>query len=407
MTHGEVCAGGLPNTQKDTTVGKFSAFLFGRLRLNIGYQRPHLELRAVIENKAVWGTNNNIAIGLYEGWAKVHGKGFFAQLGRVALSYDDERIIGPNDFAMAAKSHDIIRVGYEGFGHKLHLIAAYNQVGKNVLSSTFYENGAQYYKTMQALWYHYDIPTTFPWGFSVLAMNVGMQAGEKGKNEHLEWQQLIGGYIRCQPQYVTVEGAYYHQLGHTQSGAKLNAFMGSVKADIHPSDQYGFVLGYDYLSGDDYVSVPRPGEIGLVFHGTERGFNPLYGSRTKFYGILDYFYESAYINGFTPGLQNAYFTVYGTPVKGLSLRGAYHYLAVATDLEGLKRTLGHSAEFKISYRFNHWLSLTASYSLMYGTETMNRLKMGSNDKFAHWGWFSFVVNPTIFEAQWFDKKKNK
>jgi len=72
-----------------------------------------------------------------------------------------------------------------------------------------------------------------------------------------------------------------------------------------PTDQYGLTLGYDYLSGDDYVPEAYGGNVGLPSHEVLRGFSPVYGSRTKFYGILDYFYESAYINSFTPGLQNA------------------------------------------------------------------------------------------------------
>ena len=124
----------------------------------MNYKRPGLQAHAVIQNGAVWGMKGNQSLNLYEGWVKLTAPcGLFAQVGRVALAYDDERIVGPNDFAMAAASHDIVRVGYEGHGHKAHVILAYNQNGDNVYSGTYYDNGLQFYKTMQTVWYHYDV----------------------------------------------------------------------------------------------------------------------------------------------------------------------------------------------------------------------------------------------------------
>ena len=158
-------------------------------------------------------------------------------------------------------------------------------------------------------------------------------------------------------------------------------------------------MGYDHLSGDDYVPVSYGG-WGLTYHDALRGFTPLYGSRTKFYGILDFFYESAYTYGFTPGLQNAFVGTFGVPVKNLNCGFTYHYLATATELRRLKRTLGHAFEFNASYQFNKDIALSAGYTLMNGTETMARLKQGEGNKTAHWGWFSLIVSPDIFKAKW-------
>ena len=120
-THGEICAGGLPRSDGDIPVDDNSAFILGRTRVIMDYSRSGLQAHAVIQNKAVWGTKGNQAINLYEGWLKMSThNGLFAQLGRIALSYDDERIIGANDFATAALSHDVLRLGYEGHGHQVH-----------------------------------------------------------------------------------------------------------------------------------------------------------------------------------------------------------------------------------------------------------------------------------------------
>ena len=406
LAHGEIVRGGLP-IDNDDEVEDRSSFLLGRTRLTADYSRRGLEAHAVIQNLAVWGSSGSSALNLYEGWAKMTARnGLFAQVGRIALSYDDERIIGTNDFAMASLSHDVLRAGYEGHGHKVHGIFGYNQNADNVYKSTYYDKGSQPYKTMQTLWYHYDIPK-LPLGASLLFMNVGLQAGIKGNTYNppsTEYQQMYGGYLKFHPKYLTLECSYYRQGGKTvdvleQKPIKIDAWMASAKATINPSDYYGFTLGYDYLSGDDYVAVIGKGSVGLPRHEVNRGFTPLYGSRTKFYGIMDYFYESAYINGFTPGLQNAFFSAFGKPVSRLDLSACYHYLAVSTDLDGLGRTLGHSIDMTASYRFTKDISLTASYTLMFGTETMNRLKQGNCNKNARWGWFSLVVSPTLFKTK--------
>ena len=406
MTHGEIVRGGLP-VNRDEEVEDKSNFLLGRTRMIVDYSRPYLQAHAVIQNKAVWGTSGDKALNLYEGWVKMTAKnGLFAQVGRIALSYDDERIIGTNDFAMAAQSHDVLRVGYEGYGHKVHAIIGYNQNAENVYKSTYYSGGSQAYKTMQTVWYHYDVPK-FPLGASLLFMNVGLQAGDSGNENKpisTEYQQMYGGYVNFHPKYLTLEGAYYKQTGKyvdpsAKQAMEVDAWMASVKATVKPSDNYGFTLGYDYLSGDDYVPVIKPGEMGMVLHNVLKGFAPLYGSRAKFYGIMDYFYESAYINGFTPGLQNAFVGAFGRPFAKFECSATYHYLAVTTGLYNLNRTLGHSIDLQASYRFTKDISLTAGYTMMFGTETMDRLKQGNSSKTARWGWFSLTISPRLFTTR--------
>ena len=407
LTHGETVRGGLP-VDGDAENEDKSNFLLGRTRFIAGYSRPGLEARAVIQNLSVWGSKGNQGLNLYETWVKMTAKnGLFAQVGRIALAYDDERIIGTNDFAMASLSHDVLRAGYEGHGHQAHAIVAYNQNAANVYKSTYYEEGSQPYKNMQTVWYHYDVPN-FPLGASLLFMNVGLQAGKKGNANNpptTEYQQMYGGYLNFHPKHVTFEASYYRQSGKTVPNGKafeIDAWMASVKATVHFSilnSQFSILTGYDYLSGDDFVPQTYGGRLGMPLHKVFKGFSPLYGSRTQFYGLMDYFYQSAYNNSFTPGLQNAFIGVSGKPVSRLDLSATYHYLAVATDLPDLNRTLGHSIDVTASYRFTKDIFLKAGHTLMFGTETMDRLKQGIGSKTARWGWFSLVISPTLFTTK--------
>ena len=75
LAHGEICAGGLPRTDgKITSSEDHSAFLFGRTRLSVGYERKWLEAKVVLQNKAVWGMKNNMSLNMYEGWVKMKAK---------------------------------------------------------------------------------------------------------------------------------------------------------------------------------------------------------------------------------------------------------------------------------------------------------------------------------------------
>ncbi len=429
MARGEIRDGGFPNDPEAENPTDRSAFVLGRGRLTLGYNRQHLvdcehplfETKLSLQYVGVWGQESTNTFNLYEAWARLTSKqGLFLQFGRQALSYDDERIIGPNDWTMAGNAHDALKLGYEGFGHKLHVLGAYNQNLANMnAGTTFFSHGAIPYKTMQMLWYHYDVPV-FPLGFSLLGINIGMQGGEKGENEHIEWQQLLGAYLRLgsdapmsypysplnAPEFSwMIEGSYYHQLGRNEFHAKINAFMASVKATIQPSHFYGFELGYDFLSGDDYVAVLKPNSMGLPFHAVMKGFNPVYGSHHKFYGAMDFFYVSTFINDFSPGLQNAFLKAYVNPVKGLNISASYHYMAVTTNLKDkggipLDKTLGHMANLELSYRIIKEVKLSAGFTYMGGTETMERLKRASSDGRMLWGWLSIVASPDVFKVKW-------
>ena len=397
LTHGEIRNGGMATTEEDQK----SQFLMNRERLVIGYERPGLETRLNIQHSGIWGQSGKGAFNVFEAWARMKAQnGLFLQVGRVALAYDDERIIGTNDWAMASLSHDIIRTGYEGNNHKAHLILAYNQNAECLTQGgNFYANGAQPYKSMLTAWYHYDFPK-FPLGASVLFMNIGMQSGEKDNNPHSEYQQLIGTYVSYKPAHWRIEGSYYHQLGKNEEEMKLDAWMASVKANWSPTENYGFEAGFDYLSGDKQFAVPPSGYIGMTRHDKLRGFNPIYGSHHKFYGAMDFFYVSTYVFGFTPGLQNAFVGIHFNPMKNLTMKADYHYLATATKLVDMNMTLGHQIGVEARYVFAKDIRLSAGYSFMTGTETMEKLKRASDNGSLRWAWFSLSISPRIFAINW-------
>ena len=402
MTRGELRAGGFKADSLDKE--RFSHFALGRYRVIADYQRSWLNVRLTPQYSGVWG-QASAGLALYEGWAKIQSEnGLFVKIGRQELTYDDGRIIGNDDWTMTAPTHDVLKLGYDGESHKIHLLAAYNQNAENIDNGViYYSGGLQPYKTMQTLWYHYDTPKkTF--GVSLLGMNIGMQNSDQ---EHpiTYYQQLMGTYMSFRPKHWSLEGAFYYQMGKEEHGMTIDAFMASAKLNVKPSENYNLFAGYDYLSGDKYFNVPPEGGVGLVFHDKARGFNAIFGSHHEFYGAMDFFYLSNYVGGFTPGLQNLYFGGNIKPVNGLSVNAAYHYYAIATDLDYVNtKTLGHSVELASSYAFNKAVSVSAGYTFMKGSETMELLNKVSEKRQLHWAWLMLTVSPRLFATTWQDKQ---
>lgn len=400
LTRGELRYGGF--NESDNAQDDLAHFIIGRYRLTTDYSRSWLQVRLSLQQSGTWGMSGG-SFSLNEGWAMVKSrKGLFAKIGRQVLAYDDERIIGSNDWAMTAPTHDVLKLGYEGDQHKVHLLFAYNQNPENMEGFTFFSGGNQPYKSMQTLWYHYATPNSI-FGASLLFMNIGMQ-GEQNNVPKTFFQQLAGTYITLKPKYITAEGSFYYQFGKEEHGIPLDAFMGSVKLTAKPRDSYAIYAGYDYLSGDAYFAVPPEGALGMVFHDKVRGFNPIYGSHHEFYGAMDFFYMSTWVGGFTPGLQNAYLGSTFTPVKNLNFNLAGHYYAMATKLPNVKQFLGLAAELSANYAFTKFISAELGYSYMYGSETMKFLKRVSGNQQLHWAYLMLVINPDIFSTTWNDKK---
>lgn len=404
-TRGEVRVGGFdPNAEDEND--RMAHFIMGQYRFNIGYKRSDwLEIKLSPQFSGVWGQAGG-TLSLSEGWLSMkHNKtGLFTKIGRQVLEYDDERVLGYDDWTMTAPTHDAIKFGYEGHGHKVHAILAYNQNAANIESgSSYYSGGIQPYKTMQTLWYHYDTKDSL-FGISLVGMNIGMQNDDPSKPKTY-YQQLVGTYMTLSPSIVSMDGAFYYQMGKEEHGIPLDAFMGSFKLKVTPRDLYTIYTGYDYLSGDKYFAVPPSGLLGLVFHDKIRGFSSLFGSHHEFYGAMDFFYVDSYVGGFTPGLQNLYLGGIVNPVKGLKIDVAYHFFAIATTLPNLKKPLGHEIEATINYSFAKFVKIAAGYSYMRGTETMEKLQRVDQSRRLHWGWVMLTVNPTIFTMPWNDKKK--
>lgn len=387
---GEIRDGALPAENGED----FAAFLMGKTTLQLDYTSPWLDVRFAPKYFGVWGANSNGSLGVDEAWLGLKSPiGLFVRLGRQKLSYDDQRIIGDDDWAMAPITHDVVKAGYEGKKHKLHLLLAFNQNNENLNGGTVYVNGGQDYKSMETLWYHYD---PFPWlGGSLIAMNMGMQSRRTGEYKSY-FQQLFGAFLNVHPKNFSFQASYYRQTGKTEYALPIHAWMTSAESSWQIIPQVGVKAGYFYMSGDPKFFVPQGRGFGMARKTEVCGFNPMFGSHHKFYGAMDFFYVTTYYGGNTPGLQDLHLGATWSPSKKFGLQGTWHYLATSVDVDGQGKSLGNEWELSLNWKLAPDVTLLAGYSYMHGTEIMSLLKRSDEHNRLRWGWLMLIVTPKFF-----------
>lgn len=353
-------------------------FINERARLSFDFKRNDLELKASVQHTGLWGQDDikepNGRTTMNEAWGKMtFADKFFVKLGRQQLSYDDERILGSLDWNVNGNWHDALKLGYDDYQHRLHLILAMNQ--KEANRGDYYD-GPVPYKNMQALWYHYQ-GIMMPISVSLLALNTGFERGTEGHGR-TNYMQTIGTDITFRQMSWDVHAAFYYQMGETPL-IDIQAYMASGAINYYFCPQLKINAGYDYMSGNDFD------------HPKWNAFNTLYGTYHKFFGSMDYF-----SNTLTCGLQDIHGGVSSQINEKLHLDLNYHYLMTARQVETLKKGLGHELDLQLTAKIKKDVTLSMGYSAMLGTETMDRVKGGSHEAWQDWAWIQLNICPRVF-----------
>ena len=355
-----------------------------RARIGVGYQYGILELKAAVQHTGIWGQSDinaglgNVAIN--EAWAKLKSKnGWFLQLGRQQLVYDDERILGGLDWHVSGNWHDALKMGYESKAHKIHAIAAFNQARANVKGG--YYDGPMPYKFLGGAWYHFQADQT-PFGLSLIFLDLGWEAGTAAVDAGTNHMQTLGTDITFKPSGFDFHAAAYYQMGKNIAGTPVSAWMASAKAGYQLNRTWGMNLGYDYRSGHDGSS-------------TSKAFDQLFGTHHKFYGFMDYFLRTVSL-----GLQDVQAGVICKASQKASLLLNYHYFATAQPAANGKKGLGHEIDLQATISIMKNVTLMAGYSTMLGTETMDLVKGGSHKAWQDWLWIQLNINPRVFFTKW-------
>ena len=115
---------------------------------------------------------------------------------------------------------------------------------------------------------------------------------------------------------------------------------------------------------------------------------------------MDYFYASAFQTGFAPGLMDSRLGVRYCASGKVDMELNYHYFTTAVKLEGLSKSLGSEVDYQINWSIMKDVKLSAGYSFMCGTKTMDAVKGGNHKSWQDWGWLSLNINPKVLFVKW-------
>ncbi len=384
-------------------------FVQQRSRLKFGYTADKFSTYFSVQDVSVWGDTPQIAVAdgnnsfsLAQAWINFKfGNGWSTKLGRQALSYDDQRILGGLDWAMQGRFHDAALIKYKNEnGLKLDLGFSFNQNGLSRINTLFDPNNGGNaravfdYKAMAYAWLHKDWNT---FSGSFLFVNNSYQnldpADGQTPIDGTVNRQTFGTHLVAKPaKGLKIAVNLYAQTGKFTETVDLSAYNVGLEATYKPGKTV-FGIGGELLSGDDNGGTD--GEITSFF--------PIFGTNHKFNGFMDYFYVGNHAN--SVGLQDIYAKAVIKTGKSSSLLAKLHYFSAAEDIAGTDDTyLGTELDLVFTQKILPYATLKIGYSQMFAGDSMEILRGVSDPSgLQNWGWAMLVVKPNFLK--WSPKPK--
>ncbi|CAM3726411.1 hypothetical protein FSS13T_01670 [Flavobacterium saliperosum S13] len=371
-----------------------TSFVSQRSRLNFNFKQDKLKAKLTFQNIRVWGdvattaTADKNGVALFEAWAQYDFNAkWSAKVGRQVLSYDNQRIMGEIDWAQQGQSHDAALISFKPTNHQLDLGFAVNSDAEKLYRDLYTTS----YKHMQYAWYHTSFSNL---NMSLLFLNVGFQYKEVPTNElEVDNMQTFGTYLSYKKNKFDSNLGVYSQTGEGKlvtENTSINALYAGLNLSYSITDKFKAGLGYEYLSGKDQDDTDSK----------IKSFNPIFGTNHAFNGFMDYFYVGNYKN--TVGLQDLFAKLTYTSNKWQFNAMPHAFMTAADVIDPTDTTkkmdsyLGTEIDLTASYAFHKDINITGGYSQMFGSDTMEVLKVGNKGYDNNWAWVMISVNPRIF-----------
>lgn len=359
-----------------------------RSRLNFNYKQEQLTVKLTFQNTRTWGDvptttvadKNGVAV--FEAWAQYDfTEKWSARMGRQVLSYDNQRIMGEQDWGQQAQSHDALTVSFHSEKNQLDLGGAYNSTAENTFQTPY---TVANYKTLQFAWYHSTFDKI---GASLLFLNTGYEYANTDTKLVVDYKQTFGTYLTYKTGKIDSNLSLYGQTGKS-TDLQVSAWNAAANFAYNISDAFKAGLGYEFLSGKD----TNDGSTVI------KSFNPIFGTNHGFNGYMDYFYVGGgHLNNV--GLQDAFLKLNYNINKWQFALIPHVFLAAAdvvTPVEKLDSYLGTEVDATFGYNFKKDITVSGGYSQMFGSKTLEFIKTGDAGHTNNWAWLMISVNPRIF-----------
>lgn len=364
-----------------------------RSRLNFNYKQEDLIVKLTLQNTRTWGDVTPTAIAdkngvaVFEAWAQYNfTEKWSARMGRQVLSYDNQRILGEQDWAQQAESHDALTVSFHTETQKLDFGGAYNSTAENIIQTPYTVSN---YKTLQYAWYHNQFNEHL--GASFLVLNTGYEYAPNPNPDNkllVDYKQTFGPYLAYKTSKIDTNFWVYGQTGKSND-LQVSAWNATANFGYNITEAFKLGLGYEFLSGKS----TNDGSTVI------KSFNPIFGTNHGFNGYMDYFYVGNHLN--SVGLQDAFLKLnYNTNKWQFAL--IPHVFLAAADVvnvplnEKMDSYLGTEIDATFGYNFKKDITVTGGYSQMFGSKTLEFIKTGEANHTNNWAWLMISVNPKIF-----------
>lgn len=375
----------LPEGQKGTSQ------ISQRSRLNFNYKQEDLIVKLTLQNTRTWGdvvpaaTADKNGVAVFEAWAQYNfTEKWSARMGRQVLSYDNQRILGEQDWGQQAQSHDALTVSFHTEKQKLDFGGAYNSTAENLIQTPY---TVANYKAMQYAWYHNQFNEAF--GLSFLLLNTGYEYAPNPNPDNkllVDYTQTFGPYLAYKKGKIDTSFWAYGQTGKS-TDQQVSAWNAAANFGYQITESFKAGLGYEFLSGKD------TNDASTVI----KSFNPIFGTNHGFNGYMDYFYVGNHLKNV--GLQDAFLKLNYNVNKWQFALIPHVFLSAAdvvTPAEKLDSYLGTEIDATFGYNFKKDITVSGGYSQMFGSKTLEFIKNGDAGHTNNWAWLMISVNPRIF-----------
>ncbi|VAW28373.1 hypothetical protein MNBD_BACTEROID07-1132 [hydrothermal vent metagenome] len=377
---------------------KAANFISQRTRLNFLYGNKYFKFGLVLQDIRVWGdvpqlnTTDVNGLSVHEAWGEViFNQKLSLKLGRQEISYDDQRIFGNVGWTQQARSHDAAIIRYRpDKTTKIDVGIAYNADKASLYKTDYTVNN---YRALQYIWYHGQFKKV---GLSLLLLNNGMPYSGTVKQK-VVYSQTLGGRVTYNNKALKFNSAFYYQGGKNKSNRSLSAMYFTVNTSYTLPTKFTFGLGGEYLSGTSSEN--------RALNNTDNSFKPLYGTNHKFNGWMDYFYAGSYMN--SNGLIDINMPL-SQKINQFTFKLIPHYFIAAAKVavkqsdgtwKAYKSDMGMEIDFAANYALSKNMTITAGYSQMLTTETLQVLKGGNYKNSNNWAWLMVTFKPTFFSKK--------
>lgn len=362
-------------------------FVNQRTRLTLNYGTEKLFTKISVQDVRIWGNEEQKkhvpGLAIHEAWAELlFNNNVSLRAGRQELVYDNQRFLANNNWNSQAQKHDAALLKLKHNSLRGHLGVAFNQQSE-LLSGTNYE--LNNYKYLNFLWLSNEFSEDF--SLTALLMAEGFQRPETQNTLYIRGTYVLNALFKKDKVKIYASSAF--QNGRTKTGQEIMAWYAALDFQYKIIPKLSLVLGAEVFSGNDALDTENE---------KYNAFNAYFGSGHSFNGHMDYFTD---IPAHTKkaGLMNPYLKFAYKANDKTNLNLDFHYFALQNNYVdqsiAIDKNLGIETDIYLQRKIHPMAQIQLGYSFMLGTESMEVIRGGDHEQWAHWAYIMLTVKPKI------------